>query len=283
LSWADTIVVDWCDNNAVWIVMHAPDSARIVVRIHSIDALSSSPHLIDWSKVSDVIFVGDHIRSLVTRAVPDLARETMTHVVPNLLRLNHLGLPKNARADRTLALVGWAQRVKDPLFAVEVIARLRAIDDSWRLMLVGHDFARILRGSEARYREVFRQRAVADDVRDAIEYVGYTSTLPEVLRDIGFILSCSRRESQGVALTEGTASAAVPVVRNWPMFAAYDGARSAFAEEWVVDTTDQAVQRILAHADASKRRETGAAARRYVMERYDQSVVADRLFDILIG
>jgi glycosyltransferase involved in cell wall biosynthesis len=281
-SWADTIFVDWCDNNAVWTIMHAPRSARIVVRIHSIDALSPHPHLVDWSKVSDVIFVGDHIRTVVTQAVPDLPRHAATHVVPNLLRLDRFDLPKNSTADRTLAMVGWAQRVKDPIFALEVLARLRQVDETWRLMLVGRDFPLILRGSEARYRDVYRLRALADDVRDAVKYVAYTPKLADVFCAAGFILSCSRRESQGVALIEGAASAAVPVVRNWPMFASYDAARSVFPADWVVDTPAQAVERILAHADPQVRQSAGAAARGYVMKRYDQSVVAQRLFEILV-
>ena len=282
LSWADTIFVDWCDNNAVWTIMHAPKSARIVVRIHSIDALSPHPHLVDWSKVSDVIFVGDHIRTVVTQAVPDLTRHTATHVIPNLLHLSHFDHPKTPGADRTLAMVGWAQRVKDPLFALEILARLRAVDETWRLMLVGRDFPLILRGSEARYRDTYRRRAVADDVRDAVRYVGYTPRLDDVLRNAGFILSCSRRESQGVALTEAAASGAVPVVRNWPMFAHYDAARSAFPNDWVVNSPAEAGERILKHVDAEKRRSAGAAARRYVMDRYDQSVVAEKLFKILV-
>ena len=282
LSWANTIFIDWCDNNAVWTIMHAPRSARIVVRIHSIDALSPHPHLIDWSKVSDVIFVGEHIRAMVTRAVPDLARQAVTHVVPNLLRLDKFDLPKSSTAGRTLAMVGWAQRVKDPLFALEVLTQLRSVDDTWRLMLVGRDFPSTLRGSEARYRDAYRRRAVADDVRDAVRYVGFTPRLADVFCDAGFVLSCSRRESQGVALIEGVASAAVPVVRNWPMFAAYDAARAAFPDDWVVNTPDQAVERILQHTDAQERESAGAAARSFVMERYDQSAVAERLFQILV-
>ena len=282
LSWADTIFVDWCDNNAVWAIMNAPRSTRIVVRIHSIDALSPHPHLIDWSKVSDVIFVGEHIRTMVTRAVPDLARRALTHVVPNLLRLDHFDLPKSVASERTLAVVGWAQRVKDPLFALDVLARLRAIDGTWRLMLVGRDFPSTLRGSEARYRDAYRRRAIADDVRDSVRYVEYTPKLADVFCDAGFILSCSRRESQGVALIEGAASAAVPVVRNWPMFATYDAARTAFPADWVVNTPDQAVERIVQHADAQERNSAGAAARNYVMESYNQPAVAERLFRILV-
>jgi RPA family protein len=66
------------------------------------------------------------------------------------------------------------------------------------------------------------------------------------------------------------------------MFAAYDAARAAFPDDWVVNTPDQAVERILQHTDAQERESAGAAARSFVMERYDQSAVAERLFQILV-
>jgi glycosyltransferase involved in cell wall biosynthesis len=283
LAWADTIFIDWCDNNAVWATMHAPKTARIVIRIHSVDALSPHPHLVDWSKVCDVVFVGDHIRAMLTRAVPELAQTARTHVVPNLLHLDHFDRPKNPTAERSLALVGWAQRVKDPLFALDVLARLRSADESWRLLLIGADFAPTLRAGEAAYRQAYRHRALADDVRDAIHYIGFTRRLPEILREAGYVLSTSRREGLPVGVTEAAASSAIPVVRNWPMFAKYEAVASAFPADWIVDTPEQAAKRILAHVDPQERAAAGAAARAFVMKHYNWPAVAPRFFEILLG
>ncbi|WP_020575199.1 glycosyltransferase family 4 protein [Actinopolymorpha alba] len=283
LGWADTIFVDWCDNAAQWVALHAPARARLVVRFHSLEAISHQPHMIDWSRVSDVIFVGHHVRQVVERAVPGLVRVGRIHVVPNEMRLERFGLPKPVGAERTIAMVGWAQRVKDPLWALEVLARLRGTDPLWRLLLIGRDFSSRQHLGALRYRDEFRDRARADDVRDGLEYVGYTADLPEVLRGAGFILSASRREGFPVGTTEGAASGAVPVIRDWPMYAGYDGARGIFPAEWVVDSPDEAAARILAYADLDKRDEAGRAARKFVVERFDWSVVRPRFRGILLG
>ncbi|WP_337918588.1 glycosyltransferase family 4 protein [Actinopolymorpha pittospori] len=283
LNWADTIFVDWCDNAALWVTLHAPATARIVVRVHSLEAISHQPHMIDWSRVAEVIFVGDHVRRLLENAVPELAAVPGRHVVPNEMRLERFGLPKRPGAERTLAMVGWAQRVKDPLWTLDVLSQLRATDPRWRLLLIGRDFnARAHAGAMA-YREEFRERAAADDVRDGLVYVDYTTDLPEVLRDAGFVISASRRESFGVGAVEGAASAAVPVVRDWPIYASYSGARSIFPAEWVVERPEEAVERILAFADPERWAMEGAAARGHVVKNFDWSVVEPQFRTVLLG
>jgi glycosyltransferase involved in cell wall biosynthesis len=283
LHWAETVFVDWCDNAAMWALMHVPRDVRLVVRLHSIEAFSHQPHMMDWSRVADLIFVGGHVRDFMLRAVPTMARAGRIHVLPNEMRLARFARPKRAGAERTVAMVGWGQKVKDPAWAVEVLARLRATDDRWRLMLIGRDFADSQTTSGARYRERLRERAQRDDVRDGMVFVPYTDDLPEVIRDAGFVLSASLRESFGVGLAECAASAAVPVVRNWPVYAAYGGASAVFPADWVVADVDEAVQRVLEHSDDAVRRRAGETARRHVVQTFDWPVVAPRYREILLG
>jgi hypothetical protein len=76
------------------------------------------------------------------------------------------------------------------------------------------------------------------------------------------------------------ASGALPVVRDWPFFPG--AARTLFPEEWVVDTPEQAAERILALTqDAETWRAETRAAARHVIEKWDWTVVRgdfERLF-----
>jgi glycosyltransferase involved in cell wall biosynthesis len=283
LRWADTVFVDWCDNAAMWALLHVPRDVRLVVRLHSIEAFSHQPHMMDWSRVADLIFVGAHVRDFMLRAAPTMACAGRVHVLPNEMRLARFARPKQAGAGRTLAMVGWGQKVKDAAWAVEVLAELRARDQRWQLMLIGRDLADSQTTSGARYREMFRARIRQDDVRDGLVFVPYTDDLPEVLRDAGFAISASLRESFGVGLCEGAASGAVPVVRNWPIYAAYGGARAVFPADWVVSDVREAVRRILEHCDDAARERAGEAAREHVVKTFDWPVVAPRYRDIFLG
>lgn len=283
LIWPDRVFIDWCDNAAMWALLHMPRHIHVVVRIHSVEALSHQPHMMDWSRVDDVIFVGPHVRDFLVQAVPSLERAGRIHVLPNATRLERFGRSKTTQANRTIAMIGWGQQVKDPLSTVELLAKLRIHDARWRLLLIGRDFAESQTVSGARYRDQFRQRAAADDVRNAIVNVGYTEDLPEALRDVGFVINTSRREGNSVGLVEGAASGAVPVVRNWPLYARYGGAYAVYPSDWVVDSMDAAAQRILERSEASARRASGAEARVCALERFDWPVVAPRYRDVLLG
>jgi glycosyltransferase involved in cell wall biosynthesis len=101
-----------------------------------------------------------------------------------------------------------------------------------------------------------------------------------VLPRIGTILSASVRESFHQGVAEGAASGAVPVVRNWPLFAAYGGARAVFPESWVVDDVDAAVRRILNTTHEDRWVSTGSGASVEAVRRFDWTEVApayDRL------
>ncbi len=174
------------------------------------------------------------------------------------MTLDPFGKRKRSGANRTIALIGWAQRVKDPIWALEVLARLRVHDPDWKLLLLGSDFKTRSHLSELRYRDRFRARAQHDDVRDGITYAGYCRDLPEALRAAGFILSASRREAFPVGSTEGAASAAAPVIRNWPMYTAYDAPHRIYPSDWTVESPDDATNRILTYAEPQIQAEAGA-------------------------
>lgn len=270
LAWADTVWVDWCTDAAVWASRHVPDGTRLIVRLHSIEALSTQPHVVDWSRVSDVVFVSAALRGLARAAVPALRGPggPRLHVVANHSVLAGFDLPKHDDAWRTLALVGWAQTVKDPIWALQVLATLRREDPAWRLLLVGPDFPQSVTARGAAYRDRFAERVQRADVRGAVERLGYRSDLDEVFRSVGFVLSTSRRESFHVGLLQGAASGAVPVVRDWPLLRRYGGPRTLYPRGWVVESPHAAAKRILRHADAGRAAAAGARARRAVWSRY---------------
>jgi glycosyltransferase involved in cell wall biosynthesis len=89
------------------------------------------------------------------------------------------------------------------------------------------------------------------------------------------VLSASSRESFHVALVEGAASGAVPVVRDWPLVARYGGPRAIFPRSWVVPDAAAAAARVLATSgDPATRAEHGAQARAWVAGRWTWERVA---------
>lgn len=280
---ADTVFIDWADRGALVALMHVPEGVRVTLRIHSMDALSPWIHLIDWTGVEDLVLVSDHLRDVVERLLGDRLSGTTLHVLPNVVDTSRIPEDKTPGHLRRLIMIGWAQPVKDPEWALEVLSTLREHDHRWELVLVGPDFNPGTVSSGVAYAARFRERLTAPDVCGGVEFVGRTRDLAPHLRSAGFVLSTSQRESFGLGLVEGAASGAVPVVRNWPIFASLDGARRLFPPEWVVDSVEAAADRILAHADAEDWERDSTAVREEVARRFLVGDPARTLGQIVLG
>jgi len=216
LGWADVAFVDWSQRAAVLISAVDPGSTRVIVRLHSYEAFTCFPHLVDWSRVDDVVFVGRHLQRLASRIISDLpARQ---HVLPILMDLRRMQREKGADVRRTLAVLGWAVPAKDAIWAIDVLAELRRHDPAYRLLLVGAGPGEGSPEAVTSYVASVRERAARPDVAGSVEFVGQTDDVPGMLARVGTIVSSSVRESFHAAVAEGAASGAVPVVRDWPFF-----------------------------------------------------------------
>ena len=119
-----------------------PGDTRIIVRLHSYEAFTRWPHLVDFSRVDDLVFVSDHLRDLSTALLPPAARRpTRRGCTSSTTRWTCARSPAaEARRRPVQPRPGRHQPVaKDPRWAVEVLRALREHDDRYRLPLVGSD------------------------------------------------------------------------------------------------------------------------------------------------
>lgn len=283
LDRAAALFVDWADRGALVALTGVPDGVRTTLRIHSMDALSPWVHLLDWTEVDNLVLVSEHLKDLVVRLLGDRLAGTTVHVVPNVVDSTRITTVKEGGHRRRLLMIGWAQRVKDPGWALEVLGRLRQEDPTWRLLLVGPDFAPGTVRSSVEHAASFRRRLAEQDVCGAVEFAGESERLAPHLARSGFVLSASHRESFGLGLVEGAASGAVPVVRDWPMFAPLRGARRLFPDEWVVGSVEEAVARIRTHQDEPAWSQESARTRAVVAERFITGSPDQVLTRIVLG
>jgi glycosyltransferase involved in cell wall biosynthesis len=280
VRWADVVVSDWADRSTVWVSHLCPPDVRLVVRVHALDALDPWLHLVRWEAVEQVVVVSEPMRSLVTDILTTGGVDVPVTVLPNLVRLEALDTDKDDTARTTLGMVGWGRKVKDPLWALDLLER----DPSWHLVLVGSDFRDVPpQHPAAAYVQRFRARAAEPHLRGRVHVVGFTPDVAEPLRRIGVILSTSVRESWHLGLVEGAMSGAVPVVRNWPLLASRGGARALFPDEWVVDDVDEAEARVRAVTDPSRWPQERARARAAAIGLFDPEQVGRAYRELVLG
>ena len=268
LAWPELVVVDWAMEAAAWASLHVPAATRLAVRLHRIEAFSAQAHLVDYGRVDDLVVVAPHVAALVRRALP-LPAGGRIHVVPVTPPLDRYPTAKRPGAERTLAMIAWAVPVKDPDWALDVLEGLRAQNPQWRLLLVGRGLGDRLTARSWTYKDRLEARIAAAEAEGSVERLGFRSDIPEVLGDVGVILSASRHEGCPVGFFEGAAGGAFPVARDWPWARAFDGgARTVMPAEWIVEDPAAAVERILAADAAGTLAEEGRQAAAHVRDRY---------------
>lgn len=267
-----TIFIEWGQRAAVVISHLAQQEQRIVVRIHSYEPFTIFPHLIDAAGVDQLIFVSNIIRNLVFETTPHLA-SIPTVVLPNAMDLAKFTSEKNHKAAKTLTMLGYGNPEKDPKWALLVLKDLVESDSEWRLLCVGHFFPRNNRPADVRYAKEFNEMISQLGLKGNVNLVDQVDDVRDALQETGWILSTSVRESFHQAVAEGAASAAVPVVRNWPGVEKWGGPADVYPADWIVNTPSQAADRI--RRLESTRVEVGMKAREWVLSNLDWSVVSD--------
>jgi len=275
---ADVVYGDWFDAASMWASHLVPAGTRLVIRAHGLDALDPWIHLVDWRGV-DAVLTTQPLVSLLEDLTAWRGAPAPTPVLPYRPDLAQPPPGRDASARFTIGMVGWGRVVKDPAFALELLER----DDRRRLVLIGPQFVSAGMTVDRSYATAFWQRVDRQGLRDRIHVVGRTEDVWGALGDVGVILSCSRRESFHLGLLEGAASGAVPVVRDWPLFASRDGARSLYPHEWVVPDLDAADRRIAELADEDAWRQASTEARATALERFEAEPVARNQRMVVLG
>ncbi len=247
IDWADTVWVEWGQRAAVVVSMLETSTARVIVRLHSFEAFSIFPHIINWDAIDDLIVVSPHMESFCKALLPQLTPPTHLKInsLPNFMLLSHLARPKTDAAEFTLGMVGWGNITKDPLWTLELLRLLRASNPAWTLRLIGRPLDPSLSPANAEYDTKLNQFIDEHHLRSSIVFVDFTTDLATELQNIGTIVSSSIRESFHAGFVEGAASGCTPVVRDWPAFAHFGGPRTLFPADWIAADPAQACDRLM--------------------------------------
>lgn len=255
LTWADSILAEWCLANAVWFGGRRLPGQRVVSRFHLFERGTPYPTQLEEGQVDHVAFVGLHI---LEEMAPRMAlSQKALSVVPNAVPTAHLRRPKLHGARFNLGILGispWRKRLD---LAVETLRLLRERDERFTLFVKGHlpiDYWWIWGKERDQYLELTDRIAADPMLRDSIVFDGFGSDVSEWFRKIGFILSPSDFESFHLAVAEGIASGAVPLIWDW------EGAGEIYPDERVVASPQEAASAILDAIATDENRDREAMA-----------------------
>ena len=241
LADADIVWVEWCQRAAVLVSLLRLSARRVVVRLHSFEAFTVFPHLVDPTSIDALVMVSPTFQAFVQTLIPPLRDKAV--YIPNAVNLTDMRRPKTTAAEHTLGVVGWAAPAKDVTWALETLTILLRSDNRWSIRLIGASPSESGTAGELAYAN--RAAAKINELGNKVTVVGQVDDVAAELVNVGVIMSSSTRESFHFGLAEGVASGALPVVRDWPNLVPFGGAHGTWPDEWIVETAEQAAQRIL--------------------------------------
>lgn len=274
LEWADIIFCEWGLGNAVWYSENKRVHQKLIVRMHLQERDTEYPKNFNYDNIDKIITISPYIYEEMYR-IFKLPRDKMIMIYNNV---NTCLFDKAKEGDykHNLAIVGILPKRKRLDLAIDIIEKLIEKDKKYKLFIKGkhpNDIAWIKNKEEEKiyYDEIFN-RIENNKLKDNIIFEEYTDNMGEWFTKIGFTLSTSDFESFHLAPMEGMASGAYPIIFNW------DGCSTIYKEEWIVNSVDEAVNKIINYdVDNEKQNEL----KKYVEDNFGLKTILDEYKDIL--
>jgi glycosyltransferase involved in cell wall biosynthesis len=259
LAWADAVHCEWCLGNAVWYSRSKRPGQRLVVRFHRMELETSFPGEVELERVDAMVFVARHVLEQACERFGWDAGDPRLWVVPNGIEPAALQAPKLPGARFTLATIGYVPRLKRLDRALDVLDLLRLHDERYRLLVKGRapwEYEWMAgRAEERRYfAEVLRRVERSPNLRRAVSFEPFGEDVTAFLRQAGWIVSTSEVEGHSLALAEGMASGAVPVVLERA------GAGEQYEARWLHADAEAAARSILAVQERGEGQQEGERA-----------------------
>ncbi|EGU52129.1 putative glycosyl transferase [Vibrio orientalis CIP 102891 = ATCC 33934] len=241
---SDVIIVDWLNHNTNWVLENTSADKKVIVRIHSYEVLSFFPATINFGRIDGLIFISHGIRDMFLEMWGWLLPDNMSTTVIDNIRCKKRVCPDASVSitgrGKTIGMMQYALPVKDFRFAFEVFKRVYEKDSEFRLLLCGQTLAEMKSAENA-----LLLQEINSLPEGVVEELGYVTDVDSFFRRVGYMLSTSEREGSHESIIEGMAYGCIPVIRNWPMLAPFDGAKRAFPMCEVVETPAEAAEGIL--------------------------------------
>lgn len=245
-DWADVVVVEFLNEQAVWYSRNLSRQKRLIVHMHGFELYGSFADRLNLDGVAQIVVPSEGYKAKVIelRGWP----ENKLRVIHNSGSLDDLVRPKNCQARFTLGLVGWVPSLKRIDRALDLLEQLIEVDDRYALEVRGappwdYTWEWNTPAHRDTYIEVLRRLKTNAKLANHVTFSPFSPDVGNWLRGIGWVLSPSSRESFHLAPVEGMLSGAVPIV--WQR----EGAADIFGAQWIVENAEMAQQRIIAAND----------------------------------
>lgn len=279
-EWADIVFCEWGLANAVWYSQNLAKDKRLIIRIHLQEINERArrfPPKINMENVNATIFVANHVKQKAIELFN--WQNSGMHVITNYVNTERLNIPKLEESSKQIGIMGVVPMRKRMDRALKLLEKIRKLDSEFKLSIKGKlpkDYPWMLSGRKdelSYYEKQFDDIENKTYLSNNVNFEGYTNTISEWYRKIGFVLSPSDFESFHYTIADGVASGALPLI--WP----WEGSKEIYPKEWIVKDTKDAAKCIIRYNNAKpkEKRSIINRNRNYIVSSFGMEKVFDEL------
>lgn len=248
LEWADVAWFEWCDSYLVE-ATRMPKICPIVCRLHSYEAFSEVPSMVDWTKVDLLIFVNDSVKQVLEKRLPIPTPQITIH---NAVDGSRFTIPDGKVYGKKIASVGYINYRKNPGLLLYCFKKIHQYDPEYSLHIAGeHQSPRL----ELYFEHFLKENPLP------IYFDGWVEDMPAWYADKDYVISTSLFESFHYSIAEGMACGLTPLIHNW------FGADKLYPGEFLFIDPDECLEIVKSLGDRD-RAALGRQNRQFILERY---------------
>lgn len=280
-NWGEFIWCEWNLANAVWYSNNKKPKQKLVSRLHLQEVGARARRFqtsVNMDNIDKILVVANHI----IKEARELFgwEEEKLHYLPNYVETERLCNNKIDYSLKKIAIVGVVPERKRLDLALDLIENLRKIDDEWKLIVKGklpHDYPWMMgesRRSELQYYDKQYSRIRKSRyLKDGVEFEGFTLTISEFYKSVGYVLSTSDYESFHYTIADGVSAGNFPII--WP----WTGANELYPKEWVVADLDDATEKIIQYSKLVDNQKIDSTIDRinFIKSNYDLKVILPKM------
>jgi len=234
LNSCDIAWFEWANGPIIWASQLKDIKTPIICRLHRYEAYSETPLLIDWSKVSSLIFIAESVEKVFKCRFPDQYDSTKSRVIRNGVDLTKFTADLSRTKGKKIAFVGRLHYVKNPSLMLQCMAVLVKRDPEYKLYIAGGFFDLVLE-------EYFWDQVEKLGLKDNVIYSGELKRdeISNWLSNKDYFLMTSIIEGQPVSVLEAMAEGLKPVIHNYFL------AEEVFPIKYLFNTIEECVESIL--------------------------------------
>ncbi len=243
LNWADLTWVEWVQKLAVD-VSKMERKGKLVMRLHSFEAYTSLPSLVDWQNVDALVLVAPHVTDILRLRISDITDLTTIFILPNCIDTDQFDIPANKQKTGKIAFVGQLRHTKNLPLVLQCFASAHQADPTLTLHLAGE-----YDGGELEVMELalyINHITHAMGLGKSVSLHRHVDDIATWLQDKDALISASIRESFGYNIGEAMACGVRPAIHNFP------GAGSIYPEELIFNTVKECRNILLAKGPTSQ-------------------------------